>query len=56
MISRFIKPTKRNLAKATAVKRVLGKRCLLKRAQIVFDCEDCVVEYSRSCSSSGASD
>ena len=53
----FIKPTKRKLAKAPAVKRVLVKGAFSKgRTQVVFDGEGCVVEYSRSCSSSGTSD
>ena len=42
----FIKPTKRRLSKATAVNRVLRKKCFLERAQIFFDCEGCDVEYT----------
>ena len=43
----FIKPTKRKLAKA-----LVGQECLLKRTQVVFNCEGCVFEYARPCSSS----
>ena len=49
----FIKPTKRKLAKATAVKRVFGKSLFSKGHRSSLTVKAGVVEYTRSCSSSG---